>query len=794
MVDLEGNEDIIAGAVHCLLNRDLEPTAADLLSANKGCPLNKGILPEGHEFAGEPDVRPVGMGSKLRQLATSVSNSYHSDKLKTDEENTIEGTLRRVDDFFLEHRQFGMCVKGGLESMIHFLRLLTELWPTNVLLKFDAVNAFGTINRQKAVDVLQKEFPDTQQPIKNFYGRSSTTFYTDVDGTILRMPKEVGADQGDVYGGLIFCAGYSHALKKTQAKFAGMGVYLVSFHDDSYLHCPPRLVNQVVRYFRKACREINLELHEGKYQMWRPSGPIPATVLPEIVGDQRDSGVMVCGTPIGGILFVTDTLQAVVDGYNSLHELTIGLPDAQCQYLLPKYCTCCNLVHWLRTVPPRVMHEFAEQYDEATLQTLETILKTGEDRQHMGMSGLSALQVLQFRQHARKGGLGLPGSVFLTIPAWLGSWCQNKPLIQKLLGTNGNLLDDISGNSRDLQSFRDITDAHAAIAAVDAEVNAEIVPELDRLEQLKTKAQRSLTEVLYRKLDRDIMEACECDHDTARLRSCKGYGASAWLSAIPKLPMYVMKPAIFRVALRLRLGMTQSCIFNTVCSGCQGRRGAPDPRGDHYLTCTEGGPQLGFRHDKVLDPLVNMLRTSGHVTRCTGLTDLIQDRNLATGMRLVPDALCIGWHDDGRDCCFDVAVTHPCAASYVQNAAGRALHAATDREKRKCAKYSRACNSQGLAFKPFVIETYGAFSTEAQATVKAAVAKMAAKLPNDAFSELAMGTWTASSFRSHFLQRISIALQRGNAIAIQSRALRDFKLAGSDERATSPPRENLQPE
>ena len=70
-----------------------------------------------------------------------------------------------------------------------------------------------------------------------------------------------------------------------------------------------------------------------------------------------------------------------------------------------------------------------------------------------------------------------------------------------------------------------------------------------------------------------------------------------------------------------------------------------------------------------------------------------------------------------------------------------------------------------------------------------AVALMKAKLGDDLLARLGVNTWTASSFHTHFMQRISLSLQRGNARTIIKRAARDFRIAGQPEAPTSPPRE-----
>jgi hypothetical protein len=198
---------------------------------------------------------------------------------------------------------------------------------------------------------------------------------------------------------------------------------------------------------------------------------------------------------------------------------------------------------------------------------------------------------------------------------------------------------------------------------------------------------------------------------------------------------------------------------------------------------------MKVRHDTVMTHFAQMLRTAGNVTRITGLSDVVQDRCLSTGKRLVPDAITLNWESDGRDTCFDLAITHPAAPSYVERAATNPLHAADAREKQKNNKYLSACSKEGMAFTPLVIESYGAIGTSAAATIKRAVSFMQAKLPDDFLSKLGVNTWTASSFHVHFLQRISISLQRSNAKMIQKRAARDFKIVGRPQAPASPPRE-----
>ena len=56
------------------------------------------------------------------------------------------------------------------------------------------------------------------------------------------------------------------------------------------------------------------------------------------------------------------------------------------------------------------------------------------------------------------------------------------------------------------------------------------------------------------------------------------------------------------------------------------------------------------------------------------------------------------------------------------------------------------------------------------------------KLPEDTAT-----SWTAASFSSHFTQRISMAIAKGNARAMRLRATRDFALSGYNPPVVDPP-------
>ena len=92
-----------------------------------------------------------------------------------------------------------------------------------------------------------------------------------------------------------------------------------------------------------------------------------------------------------------------------------------------------------------------------------------------------------------------------------------------------------------------------------------------------------------------------------------------------------------------------------------------------------------------------------------------------------------------------------------------------------------ACKAVDTTFKPFVMETYGAMGRKAKAFFKEAIRIMENKLNDDE-----PRTWTATSFATSWMQKLSVSLQRGNAQAILYRAARDRKTVTLEPDAEPP--------
>ena len=108
----------------------------------------------------------------------------------------------------------------------------------------------------------------------------------------------------------------------------------------------------------------------------------------------------------------------------------------------------------------------------------------------------------------------------------------------------------------------------------------------------------------------------------------------------------------------------------------------------------------------------------------------------------------------------DVSITHPTANSYVRTSR-RQLGAANARARSKSKKYEKVAASEMCTFTPFVCETYGAVHTDVFELVRKIL------LNSEVYSD-AMGLKNPLSMGlSDFIQIISVALQRGNAMIVR---------------------------
>ena len=113
---------------------------------------------------------------------------------------------------------------------------------------------------------------------------------------------------------------------------------------------------------------------------------------------------------------------------------------------------------------------------------------------------------------------------------------------------------------------------------------------------------------------------------------------------------------------------------------------------------------------------------------------------------------------DGKKMAFDVSVVSPVQDAILHRAAETPASAIEMRKSSKMRAHFEQCRAQGIAFKPLVVETFGGWDVDALKHLKLLGRHTARRWGKNDALEI-----------KHFFQRLSVALQRGNAALLVNR-------------------------
>jgi hypothetical protein len=235
-----------------------------------------------------------------------------------------------------------------------------------------------------------------------------------------------------------------------------------------------------------------------------------------------------------------------------------------------------------------------------------------------------------------------------------------------------------------------------------------------------------------------VLSAAQTQAGFARLTAAAAPFAGAFLEAIPCSAVGTrMDNSSFRIAVALRLSAEICSPVNCIC-------GAPvDSSGVHGLSCRKSsGRQI--RHSAVNGIIKRALASAEVPARLEPSSLSRDDGKRPDGMSLMP------WKE-GRCLIWDFTCADTLAQSHLDRAVLRAATVADDAEQRKRQKYVSL--SATYYFVPICIETLGPMGEEAAAFFA------------DVGQRIATATGEPRS-KSFLMQRLSIAVQQGNAACV----------------------------
>ena len=353
-------------------------------------------------------------------------------------------------------------------------------------------------------------------------------------------------------------------------------------------------------------------------------------------------------------------------------------------------------------------HQALNDYDNLLRSILSRALNLNLSDTHWVQASLP----VQF------GGLGVRGAVLLAPSAFLASAAGSFTLTQSLLP---------NGVGKDLDVYTNLAMNHW-LAAVGGGQDP----------PAQSHRQKMWDNACCKSALLSIMSSAAHLQDRARLLAIQSWGAGAWLSALPASALGLrLSDETVRIAAGLRLG-ADLCHPHTCRCGA-----TVEARGTHGLACRFSAGRHA-RHSQV-NELVRRALLSANIPSVLEPQGLLRsDNKRPDGLSLVP------W-SAGRCLVWDATIPDTLAPSHLQSTSQSAGTAAARAAASKMAKYSEICNN--YYFVPLAIETLGSFCQEGRRFVA------------DLGRRLTASTGDVRS-GSYLRQRLSIAIQRGNAAAV----------------------------
>lgn len=468
-------------------------------------------------------------------------------------------------------------------------------------------------------------------------------------------------------------------------------------------------------------------------------------------------GMTVLGVPVGTPAYVQRELEAKVDEtIEKLKKLNVLWDHKQQFLLLWRYCGHPLLNHLLRSAPTWDPGRFDEFLLTNTQRFLEGDFQIP----------LNDLEILKLQKRIvlpiRLGGLGITKYKSRQAAAVMGMLVL---VARNRSAMNGSPFQGVSFESvcppRDTHSWyeealhahRDTLDEFKSFDDTPAAIPTDLTQQV--LQDMPSKTQKRISHLIHEAEHKAILADNSLGNNfRAILRSAQQLGAASFLAAIPTSAPFQLSNADMSMALVRYLGMSLKKFTiksHRVCGKCN--KALTDY---HLATAVCKGVAIR-RHNEVVDQCTQMCRAAGlSVDKEARVWQDPQRRNKADmivhNINTTPITL------------VDVSISEPTQQALVQLASTEALVAAGRREEEKRSKYTHVINDfgPGTEFVPFVLEGTGAWGNAACQFLEKV--KQQAKNNQDSTPT---NSWTARTFKTYWLQRISVAFQRQSNIGVR---------------------------
>ena len=706
--------------------------------------------------------------------------------------------------------QYAIGVSGGGEHVHHGLNIVRELHPGKGNLGTDAACAFNFLCRRAMWEdtlalgdgeiIAYYILNYSTAPIQVVHG------YEPGGGRVTtRIPSITGVQMGCSGGSFYFSRTWTlRVLKVVVERFSGAQPFAIC--DDLHVVCDIGELGAISVLAIELAATVGIELNADKsfYIQFPPEHPTALNTLrdsrecrerlallatiPVREWDGPEGGFMCNGAPIGSPRYVEDQLDLLVASISKAVSMLLGLVGCsiQTRMVLLIYCVHSKMLHLLRAVPPSAGLEATRRIDETLRVAIATITFTAPELLEESHNNKALAQLCLPPSF---GGAGLAALERTHPAAFLGSVASCLKLLSKV----GLLADALGGPTADWEGgagplgnvfevwHRGVGNGPAfsslpKIRALKQLHDSNDSLSLDRLARAPKKAQRAFARALADFDFAAIVNNVNIDPTVkARIIVCKGYGASAWLRALPCNETRLLD-AQYGVAWALFFGLPVKAIGpHTTCVGTcayAARLDAPARQqpgwafGFHFFNCaagskTEGVTNMLGRHD-ALSRVFGNFYTSLGFTVCTNKQ--AQSYSLVDGRKV--DMSVEDLSRRAAPTAIDFTVLLPWAPLHqdeVLRAGGNYLRKFGDEAKTK--KHAPAVEAAGAKFLPAAFSVLGAW---APAITKEFSLLWKAEI--DSAKAAGEAVWPVIQRKMLWRAKISVALMRANAQMLLSRA------------------------
>ena len=516
--------------------------------------------------------------------------------------------------------------------------------------------------------------------------------------------SEEGVQQGDPLGPLAFCLTIQPILRSLHSEL------VIGYMDDITLGGPAATVAKDINTIVVDGESKGLHLNIPKCELITKHD-LPEPVLPPLNQFERISpeNATLLGSPLTTGVSMDVTFNKKLSELKRASDRLQRISSHDALVLLKASCGSPKLQHILRSSPCT---------GHATLQEIDSVLRsclisiTNVD--------LTDSQWLQASLPVKAGGLGLRSPQKLALPSFLASVHSTQPLQDLLLAQCPMRIPDVNLDHMLLEwstAFPSLSTPSGSLAC----------------------QQRSWDKPFVDSSVATLLASQPDEYSQARLLAAATAHSGDWLNVLPITSCGLrLDDDAVRVAVGLRLGANLCDPHECQCGTLV------DCRGTHGLSCKRSFGKTA-RHNYINDLIFHALIRAGipSTKEPAGLSR--NDGKRPDGLTLVP------W-SAGKNALWDVTIIDTVAASYLRLSATTAGSAAELASTRKEEKY--VALSTNYIFVPIAFESFGPVGLKATAFIRELGRRLTAV--TDDHLETA-----------HLFQRISVAIQRFNAVCVR---------------------------